>query len=477
MDNNILRKPKGFLDNFDRKPGNDKKVPHYCPGCGHGRIHKLIAEAMEKLEIIDNTIFVSPVGCSVFGYYYFSCGNVQAAHGRAPAVGTAITRANKDNIVISYQGDGDLGAIGLSEILHAANRGENMTVIFVNNGIYGMTGGQMAPTTLEGQVSATTPNGRDVMDQGYPLKISEMIATMEAPVYVERVAVNDARGVMGAKRAITKALKSQKEHKGFSLIEILSSCPIGWKMTPVEANKRITEEMVPQFPLKVFKDELKTKGERILDFPDASDEQIFKALDMLDEAKLFETPKDFVSSFKTQKLKIAGFGGQGVLMAGTTIAQLAMEYGLDVTWLPSYGPEMRGGTANCHVVLSNTEVGSPLVEKPNVLIAMNQPSLDEFAPTVVPNGIIVVNSSVVVKKIERTDVKTFYVPMTEIAESMGLRAAANMVAVTSYLAATKIMSTENLQKLISARFKKKALISKNIEIIEKAEAYIKEHYV
>ena len=187
----VLQKPKAFYDTFERKGGAQPKTTHYCPGCGHGNIHKIIAEALTDFEVADRAIIVSPVGCSVFAYYYFDTGNIQAAHGRAPAVATGLKRANPDNIVIAYQGDGDLAAIGGDEILQAANRGENITVIFVNNAIYGMTGGQMAPTTLVGQKTTTSPYGRKVENEGYPIRMCELIATLEAPIYVERTALID----------------------------------------------------------------------------------------------------------------------------------------------------------------------------------------------------------------------------------------------------------------------------------------------
>ncbi|MBL6990372.1 MAG: 2-oxoacid:acceptor oxidoreductase family protein [Bacteriovoracaceae bacterium] len=472
----ILQKPTGFYDKFVRKPGTYDQVTHYCPGCGHGRIHKLIAEAMQNLEIGDQTVFISPVGCSVFAYYYFDCGNIQSAHGRAPAVGTGVARSNPHAITISYQGDGDLGAIGTSEIIHAANRGERMTIIFVNNGIYGMTGGQMAPTTLPGQITSTTPYGRDAATTGLPMKMCEIISQLDAPVYVERTAVTDAKGIMKTKRAITKALKSQKEGYGFSFVEILSACPIGWKMSANDSIKRIEEEMIPYFPLKTFKDEIADRTPRPVVPVAPSQEDVLKALghDQKEEI-LFKNDKKFIDDFTTQKVRIAGFGGQGVLMAGTTLGMLGMELGLDVTWLPSYGPEMRGGTANCHVVLSNKEVGSPVVESPNVLIAMNEPSLVEFEPSVTPGGLVIVNSSVVVGKCKRSDVTVLEIPMTEIADSCGLKAAANMASISAYLAFSKVIEKDQLVTLIKAKFKKKSLIEQNVAVIEAAYKYVSDH--
>src|SRR5690242_14474721 len=242
-----------FYDYFVRKAELQHQT-HYCPGCGHGVAHKLVAEAIEDLGLQDRTIFVSPVGCSVFAYYYFDLGNVQVAHGRAPAAATGLKRACPDKIVIAYQGDGDLAAIGTAEIIHAANRGEHIAVFFVNNAIYGMTGGQLAPTTLVGQASTTSPWGRRPTNEGMPMKVSELLSSLEAPVYIERVALNNAKNILSARKAVRKALQIQKEQAGFTLVEILSPCPTIWKKDPVKARKFVEEKMIPAFPLGVYRD-------------------------------------------------------------------------------------------------------------------------------------------------------------------------------------------------------------------------------
>lgn len=239
---------------YTRSKGLTDVPTHYCPGCTHGIIHKLVAEVLEELGIIGETIGVAPVGCSVFAYEYFACDMQEAAHGRAPAVATGIKRALPNNIVFTYQGDGDLAAIGTAEIVHAAMRSENITTIFVNNAIYGMTGGQMAPTTLPNQVTTTSPTGRQVSASGYPLKISEMLATMDQVAYIERVTVIDTPSIMKAKKAIKKAFQYQMEGKGFTMIEVLSTCPTNWGMTPVQALGWLKENMIPMYPLGVFKD-------------------------------------------------------------------------------------------------------------------------------------------------------------------------------------------------------------------------------
>ena len=227
---------------------------HYCPGCTHGIIHRLVAEAIDELGIEGRTIGIAPVGCSVFAYNYFNCDMVEAAHGRAPAVATGVKRANPDNIVFTYQGYGDLAAIGTAETVHSAARGENITIIFVNNAIYGMTGGQMAPTTLPGQVTQTSPYGRKVESVGYPLRVCELLSNVTGATYLERVAVNDVKNVRNAKRAIQKAFRYQMEGKGFSLIEVLSTCPTNWGLTPDKALKWLEENMIPYYPLGVYKD-------------------------------------------------------------------------------------------------------------------------------------------------------------------------------------------------------------------------------
>ena len=226
----VFEKPKALTD-----------APfHYCPGCTHGIIHRLVAECIDELGIEGNTIGIAPVGCAVMAYDYFACDMVEAAHGRAPAVATGLKRAMPENIIFTYQGDGDLASIGMAETVHAATRNENITIIFVNNAIYGMTGGQMAPTSLPGQVTQTSPYGRDVKTQGYPIRVSEMLSALEAPYYIERVAVNN--------------VKNQIEGKGFSLVEIVSTCPTNWGLTPQKALEFVDEKMIPHYPLGVYRD-------------------------------------------------------------------------------------------------------------------------------------------------------------------------------------------------------------------------------
>lgn len=227
---------------------------HYCPGCTHGIIHKLVAESLEELDVGGKTVGVAPVGCSVMAYDYFACDMVEAPHGRAPAIATGLKRALPDGVIFTYQGDGDLAAIGTAETVHAATRGENITIIFVNNAIYGMTGGQMAPTTLPGQVTQTTPYGRDVTTAGFPVRVCEMLATLSGVAYAERVSVDTVPNIRGAKAAIKKAFETQMAKKGFSIVEVLSTCPTNWGLTPEEALEWLRNNMMPYYPLGVYQD-------------------------------------------------------------------------------------------------------------------------------------------------------------------------------------------------------------------------------
>ena len=240
----VFQKPKALTD----------AVLHYCPGCTHGIVHRLVAEAIDELGIEGKTIGIAPVGCSVMAYDYFGCDMIEASHGRAPAVATGVKRSLPDHVVFTYQGDGDLASIGLCETVSCACRGENVTIIFINNAIYGMTGGQMAPTSLIGQVTQTSPYGRDPKTQGMPIRICELLSTLDAPAYLERVAVNSVAHVRQAKKAILKAFKNQVAGKGFSLVEVVSTCPTNWGLTPDKACAFVEEKMIPFYPLGNFKD-------------------------------------------------------------------------------------------------------------------------------------------------------------------------------------------------------------------------------
>jgi len=455
---------KSFYERYERKPELQHQT-HFCPGCGHGIVHKLLARAIDDLGIQDKTILVGPVGCSVFTYYYFDVGNVQAAHGRCPAVATAMKRSRPGSIVIGYQGDGDLSAIGAAEILHAANRGESITVIFVNNAIYSMTGGQAAPTTLIGQTSTTTPEGRSATSEGYPLRVSELLATLQAPVYIERVGLGDNKQIAQANRAIHRAVENQVKGRGFSLVEVLSPCPTIWKMSAVESQHWVRGVMEKTFPLGVFCDRTKTVEPRQLPKDAPSLDAIPGLLGVADE----DTARVEAAQSKATKpidlhVRVAGFGGQGVLLLGEVLAEAGLEAGLEVSWLPSYGPEMRSGTSNCHVRLSNESIDSPLVTSPGILVAMNEPSLRKFDKSVRPGGWIIYNGGAFPADCERDDVHVLALPFTQIAHELGSARACNMVMLGALLEIANGLP----QSCIDAALRRLVTNAKWLELDERA---------
>jgi len=480
-----------FYSAYERKTDLQHQT-HYCPGCGHGVVHKLIAEALEELGLQDKTIFVSPVGCSVFAYYYFDVGNVQVAHGRAPASATGIKRTCPDKIVISYQGDGDLAAIGTAEIIHAANRGEKITVFFVNNAIYGMTGGQMAPTTLVGQRSTTSPWGRRPVNEGFPLHMAELIAQIEAPVYVERVALSDNKNIMKARKAVRRALEIQRDGTGFSFVEILSPCPTIWAKDPVEARKWIAEKMIPNFPLNVFKDKIHEPVENAevphhtvpetLELTEAPGVNAFgdrrkTAEDHADEHEpVHVTPRRDPHHFEQFEIKIAGFGGQGVLLLGQLLTEMGMREGLDVSWLPSYGPEMRSGSAHCHVCLAKRRIGSPLISHPDVLVAMNEISLRKFAPQVAAGGLILYNASQLPTDFQLPQARVICIPASEMADKLGSAKATNIVLMGALLEETECLLPATAEGVLETKVKKAQFKEINRKALAAGREFI-DHYV
>ncbi len=427
-----------FYQIFDRKAENQHQT-HYCPGCGHGITTKLIARAIDDLGVQDRTILVSPVGCSVFGYYYLDVGNVQAAHGRAAAVAVGVKRARPDSIVLSYQGDGDLAAIGTAEILHAANRGEPITVFFVNNAVYGMTGGQMAPTTLLGQKTTTTPFGRNPWNEGYPLHVCELFASLEAPVYLERVGLGSNKQVMGAAKAIRRAIENQVKGLGFSMVEILSPCPTILKKDPVDAQHWVRDELTKVFPLGVYRDRTKDAVQRPAPAPRAKLDDVPALVKVTGGADTRLNPLRSTQEFR---IRVAGFGGQGVLLLGEVIAEAGLRAGLSVSWLPSYGPEMRSGTSNCHVRLSSKEIDSPIVSKPNVLLALNEPSLRKFIDTVEPGGWVLYNGDSMPDDVHREGIHFIARPFATIADRIGDARVGNIVMLGALLEATGMLNEE-----------------------------------
>ena len=465
---------KGIYDEFPRKGINNPapSATHYCPGCGHGILHKLIGEAMADLGIQDRTVMISPVGCSVFAYYYFDCGNIQVAHGRAPAVATGVSRAT-DSIVISYQGDGDLASIGLNETLQAANRGEKIAVFFINNTVYGMTGGQMAPTTLVGEKTVTCPDGRDPMTQGYPLHMCELINNLKAPVFIERVALSDTKNIINARKAVRKALEIQRDGKGYAFVEVLSPCPTNLGKSSVLNNDFINEEMAKEFPVKNFRD----NSQETAPVERAKSDFTKEALDAVFEVDADAADDDkHDASFGSAQVKISGFGGQGVLSLGTMLTQAANADGKNVSWYPSYGPEQRGGTSNCSVIISGERIGSPVVYNPDLLVAMNRPSFERFKNDVKKGGTIMYDA--IMGEVEMPEgVRGVSVPAQELAVQAGSAKAANtiMFGVMLELGITRL-SEDAFRTALSASFKKKPkLIPMNLEILEFARKWVREN--
>jgi len=462
----VHAKSEVFYPEYERK-SELKHQTHYCPGCGHGVAHKLIAEALEDLGVQNDTILVSPVGCSVFAYYYFDVGNVQVAHGRAPAAATGLKRACPDKIVIAYQGDGDLAAIGTAEIVHAANRGEKISVFFVNNAIYGMTGGQMAPTTLVGQKSTTSPWGRRPINEGFPLHMAEMLSSLEAPVYIERVALSDNKNIMKARRAVRKALELQRAGAGFTFVEILSPCPTIWGKDPVAARNWIAEQMIPNFPLAVFRD-------RKVEIPNNNIPPHKSVAELIGGQKATgdAEPPRRNHRFRDIGIKIAGFGGQGVLLLGQLLAEMGMREGLEVSWLPSYGPEMRSGSAHCHVCLSKDRIGSPVLSRPDILIAMTEISLRKFASQVAPGGTVIYGRERLPEDLTIPQAQVVCIPASEIADKLGSAKVANVAMMGALLEETECLSPATAMKVLEAKVKNPALLELDRKALDAGRLYI-----
>ena len=458
-------KSPAFYDRYERK-GELQQQTHYCPGCGHGVVHKLIAEGLTELGLKDRTVLVSPVGCSVFAYYYFDVGNVQAAHGRASAVATALKRAHPESIVISYQGDGDLAAIGTAEIVHAANRGENICVFFVNNSIYGMTGGQLAPTTLVGQYSTTSPWGRRPNNDGLPIRVAELLASLETPTYLERVALNDMKNIMKARKAVRKALEIQKNGGGFSLVEILSPCPTILKMDPLAARKWVGETLVKTFPLGVFRDRK----------PDLPESAKVPHKTVAEALAVTESDPEVIPQRRhhTREITVnfAGFGGQGVLLMGQLLAEMGLREQMDVSWLPSYGPEMRSGSAHCYVTLSHERIGSPLISRPEVLVAMNEISLRKFAASVTPGGLILYNAGNLPADFTVTHARAVWIPVSQMADQIGTAKVANVVMLGALLEETGCLPTDTAISVLESTVQNPKLLELDKRALVAGRDYI-----
>ena len=479
---------KGMYPKFPRS-GKDTRVTHYCAGCGHGIVNKLIAECCAEMGLQDRTIFVDPVGCGVFTYYYWDAAHISAAHGRASAAATGACRARPDAVTIAYQGDGDLGAIGFNNAFQAASRGERFGCIFINNSLYGMTGGQMAPTTLEGEKTTTTPFGRDPATTGHPLHVCEVFNQLQAPVYIARVSVADTRRILQCKQAIKRMFEIQRDGKGYALLEILAPCPTNFRMDPIKAAEFCKGEMEREYPLGTFRDVEKgvaapagVRPERavpvgatlaVKPVPQCgSCAELFGEPDGVDAPPAEDDP-----SVPERRFKFAGYGGQGILSLGICVAEAARLEKRHTLWFPSYGPEQRGGSASCSVVVSGTPIGSPTVEHPDVLVCMNQPSYERFVGDVKKGGTVIVDASVPIAKQPPEGVTLCQVPALKMAEDFGVPKAANtmMLAALSAFKCTGLERT-HLETALCASFKKKPqLVEKNRDLLKRAEAALTEN--
>jgi 2-oxoisovalerate ferredoxin oxidoreductase beta subunit len=422
---------------------------------------------MADLGIQDRTVFVSPVGCAAFCFHYFDCGNVAGPHGRASAVATGINRCLPGKVVISYQGDGDLGAIGFNNAFQAANRGEHFACFFVNNSIYAMTGGQMAPTTMLGQKTTTTPFGRDSAKEGYPLKVCEVLNQLDAPVFIERVSVSDTKRIMQARKAVRKALEIQRDGKGYAFVEFLSPCPTNWRMDAVTAAQFVNERMEKVFPLGNFRDR------------SAEPAPVPNAIPRLSVKELMGPGHEGGSArtdltFKERKFKFSGFGGQGVLSLGLVVAEAAGASGRFVSWLPSYGPEQRGGYASCSVVVSGKEVGSPTVDTPDVLVGMSQQAAEKYAMTVPEAGVVIYEASLPAPQ-ARNEVRVLAFPASHIAAEAGTPKAANtaLLGALSALELQGLPEEKVLQALDASFASKPALVERNRKVYRAAYDWAK----
>jgi len=433
-----------FYERFERHDDGQGLAAHattYCAGCGHGVAQKYLAEAIDALGVQDRTVLVSPVGCSVFSYYYFDVGNTQAAHGRAPAVAIGHKTANPDSVVICYQGDGDLASIGLAEILSAAQLGLAITVIFINNAVYGMTGGQMAPTTLVGQQTSTTPAGRGPL-QGKPMRVAEMLATLDGPVFIERVALYDNKRRTHARRSIEKALRCQVDGTGFAFIEVLAECPTYLGVDPEAAEDWVREELAAVFPLGVYKDTTGEARAATLPTPSYDTELLLSVM-----GTTTTSAERFATTFPTHldpsdvAIKLAGAGGDGAQTAAMVLTRAAINEGFDATHIPSYGPESRGGTSYADVHLAEVEVLSPAAPRPQVLLAFNQPSLERFAPAVREGGMVIYDATVA--SCDGLDVapsvRCLGVPLTQAAFALGDHRLKNVLALGALQAVTDVL--------------------------------------
>jgi 2-oxoisovalerate ferredoxin oxidoreductase beta subunit len=462
----------GMFDTFDRS-GAATRASHYCPGCGHGILHKLITEALVEMGLQDRAVMVSSIGCSVFGYYYWSMGNIGAAHGRAPAVATAVNRIIPGAVVVAYQGDGDLAAIGFNCAMQAANRGEHMATFMVNNCTYGMTGGQMSPTTLIGQRTLTSPLGRSAATEGYPLHVAEIIDQLQAPVYIARCSVADTPRILQTKKIVRKALELQRDGKGYVYVEVLSPCPTVMGMDSLAAARYVTEQMEKIFPLGIFRDTSDQAAPRPPPAAPLSLPELFAKSGDRD----FPPPEPD-PSYTERRMIFSGSGGQGILVLGLSVIEAGAIAHRFVTWYPTYGPEQRGGSVSCSLVVGGKPVGAPNVEHPDILVCMTRPMLAHFLPMVKPGGMVFCDSLILdTDAPTRADVRTISVPATELATANGSTRAANTVMLSALLHtnATGLPEEAFLHARDAALRKKPRLVAQNSKIFEAGLDWCREH--
>ena len=459
-----IKKSVGFYDTFDRS-GSATRDTHYCAGCGHGILHKLICEALVDLGIQDRTVIVNPIGCAVFGYYYWDTGNVGAAHGRAQAVATAMNRTLPGRVVISYQGDGDLGAIGFNSTFQAASRGEHFATFFVNNAIYGMTGGQLAPTTLLGQKTATSPAGRRAEHEGYPLHVCEVLNQLKAPVYIARCSLADTKRIMQAKQAVRRR-SDPARRQGLCLCRVPLALPHQHAPQCRAVGALVIEQMEAEY---------RSAASRRLAEPRRVRLPWRRAQRLLPRSGHRGRGG---RPILLKRMKVAGFGGQGILSLGIAVAEAGRFAGQHSSWFPSYGPEQRGGSASCTVVVSGQQIGSPDATTPDVLVCMNRPAFERFAPTVRKGGLLICDAMAGVGPGEAPEgVRMVTIPASELAEQLGVPRAANtvMLAALSYLDATGLPREKLLEALDASFVKKPKLIPINRKVFEAATEWCREN--
>ncbi|MEI8242941.1 MAG: 2-oxoacid:acceptor oxidoreductase family protein [bacterium] len=462
----------GMYPTFDRS-GAATRSSHYCAGCGHGILHKLITEALVDLGVQDRTVLISPIGCAVFGYYYWDVGNIGAAHGRAPAVATAVSRTMPQALVVAYQGDGDLAAIGLNCAVQAANRGERMATFMVNNCTYGMTGGQMSPTSLLGQRTLTSPLGRAAATEGYPLRVAEIINQLQAPIYIARCSVADTPHILQTKKIVRKAIELQRDGKGYVYVEVLSPCPTVMGLDSLASARFVSEQMEKEFPLGIFRDTSDSAGPLPPPPPPVSLQDLFARTSERD----FPVPR-LDPAVLERRMIFAGSGGQGILMLGLSVIEAGASAERFVTWYPTYGPEQRGGFASCALVVGGQPVGAPNVEHPDLLVCLTRPMLERFLPTVKPGGLVLCDSLILGPGAPaRADVRMLSIPATELAAAGGSSRAANtvMLAALLHTNATGLPEEAILHARDAALRKKPNLVEQNRRVFEAGLAWCREN--